>query len=130
MARDPIKPQTMRIVTPIQVERIKSAKLARPTRGGKLPEPRLAEVVAALRREMEAVALIAASEDREVPRFHLAEVELDVSYAVDDIDDDGVRVVIDQKRLADAGPSQINRMKLKIVDADVLQLTQPLKRQE
>jgi len=130
MGREPIKHRTMRIVTPIKAEAIKSAKLAKTTGGAKLPDPRLAEVVAALRREMEAVALIAASDDREVPRFHVSEVEMDFSYSVEEIDDDGVRVVIDQKRLGEAAPAQINRMKLKIVDADVLRLTQASKREE
>ena len=130
MGREPVKPQKMRIVTPIKPDVIKKAVLAKPSGNAKLPDPRLAEVVAALRREMEAVALIAASDDREVPRFHLSEVEMDFSYAVADIDDEGVRVVIDQKRLGEAAPAQVNRLKLKIVDADVLQLTQPVRRSE
>jgi hypothetical protein len=49
---------------------------------------------------------------------------------VADLDDEGVRVVIDQKRLGEAAPAQINRLKLKIVDADVLQLTQSVRRPE
>lgn len=130
MGREPIKPRKMRIVTPIKPEILKSAVLAKPSGNAKLPDPRLAEVVAALRREMEAVALIAASDDREVPRFHLSEVEMDFSYAVAELDDEGVRVVIDQKRLGEAAPAQVNRLKLKIVDADVMQLTQTLKRSE
>jgi len=127
MGREPIKPQKMLVVSPIKAEAFKKAVIAKPTSGGKLPDPRLSEVVAALRREMEAVALIAASDDREVPRFHLSEVEMDFSYAVTEVDDQGVRVMIDQKRLAEAAPAQVHRLTMKIVDADVLQLTQGLK---
>lgn len=122
MAREPIKKKKLIIATPITKETFKKVDVFKPTTGGKAPDPTLSEVVAALRREMEAVALIAASEDAEVPRFHLSEVEMDFSYAVTKLEDDGVRVMIDQKRLGEAAPAQVHRMKLKIVDADVMQL--------
>jgi hypothetical protein len=125
MGREPTKIPKLTIATPINAELLKKATVI-PKPGGnrKPPDPRLAEVVAALRREMEAVALIASSEDREVPRFHLSEVEMDFSYAVTAVEDEGVRVMIDQKGLADLPSQQVHRLKMKIVDADVLQLTQ------
>ncbi len=127
MGRAPIKPPTFTIATPIKSEAFKNAVPVKPGGNRKLPDPRLAEVVAALRREMEAVALIAASDEREVPRFHLAEVEMDFSYAVTALEDDGVRVVIDRATLADVPDKQVHRVRLKIVDADVMQFTAPIK---
>ena len=96
--------------------------MVKPTGNAKKADPRLSEVVAALRREMEAVALIAAAEDRDVPQFHLAEVEMDFSYAVTKLEDEGVRVTIDQKSLGELPAQQVHRMKLKILDADVMRL--------
>lgn len=126
MGREPIKKPNLTIATPIRADLFKDVVPVKPSGSGKKPDPRLAEVVAALRREMEAVALIAASEDREVPRFHLSEVEMDLSYAVTALEDEGVRVMIDHKGLADLPAQQVHRLKLKIVDADVLQLARPL----
>ena len=126
MGREPIKKPKLTIATPIRADIFKNVVPVKPTGNAKKPDPRLAEVVAALRREMEAVALIAASDDREVPQFHLSEVEMDFSYAVTALEDEGVRVMIDQKGLADLPAQQVHRLKLKIVDADVLQLARPL----
>ena len=122
MGREPVKKPRLRITTPITKEAFKGAVVVKPTPSGAAPDPRLSEVVAALRREMEAVALIAAAEDREVPQFHLAEVEMDFSYAVTALEDEGVRVRIDQKSLGDLPPQQVHRLKLKILDADVMRL--------
>lgn len=122
MGREPIKKPRLTITTPITRETFKNVTVVKPTGNAKRPDPRLSEVVAALRREMEAVALIAASEDREVPQFHLAEVEMDFSYAVTALEDEGVRVRIDQKSLGELPAQQVHRMKLKILDADVMRL--------
>lgn len=119
MGRTPVKKVNLRIATPLDPMLFKDATVVKPTGTTKAPDPRLAEVVAALRRELEAVALIAASDDREVPRFHLAEAEMDFSFAVTDLEDDGVRVAIDRERLAEVPDNQVHRMKLKVVDADV-----------
>ena len=123
MAREPVKTPKLTIATPIRPDLFKNVEVVKPKPNEKMPDPRLAEVVAALRREMEAVALIAASEDREVPRFHLAEVELDMPYAVTAVEDEGVRVMIDRGGLSDVPDNQVHRLKLRIVDADVLQIT-------
>lgn len=122
MGREPVKKPRLRITTPITRETFKGATVVKPNGNSKGPDPRLSEVVAALRREMEAVALIAASEDREVPQFHLAEVEMDFSYTVTALEDEGVRVRIDQKTLGELPAQQVHRMKLKILDADVMRL--------
>ncbi len=39
------------------------------------------------------------------------------------LEDDGVRVVIDRASLADIADKDVHRVKLKIIDADVLQFT-------
>ena len=85
---------------------------------------RLMEVTAALRREFEAVALIAAPEDREVPQFQLCEVELNMNYIVTGIDDDGVRVEIDRDEIAKAPQNTVHNARLKFVDLDVSDLAQ------
>lgn len=129
MGREPIKKPKLTINTPIRKDLFKDVEIAKPSAGSKAGDPRLAEVVAALRREMEAVALIAAAEDREVPQFHLSEVELDFSYAVTKLEDDGVRVMIDQDSLSKLPVQQVHRLKLKIVDADVQALVGQTKRE-
>lgn len=127
MAREPKKTVRLTIATPIRPDLFKDVEVVKRTGDEKAPDPRLAEVVAALRREMEAVALIAAPEDREVPRFQVSEVELDFSYAVTALEDDGVRVVIDREKLTDIPDARVQRMKLRLVDPDVQALMAQLK---
>ena len=44
-------------------------------------------------------------------------------YAVTAVEDEGVRVMIDRGGLSDVPDNQVHRLKLRIVDADVLQIT-------
>ena len=130
MARDPVKKQRLIVATPIRRDQFSNVEPVKPTPNGKAPDPRLAEVVAALRREMEAVALIAASDERDVPRFHLSEVEMDFAYAVSAVEDEGVRVVLDRDKLTDVPDNKLHRLRLKIVDADVQALMGAVKTRE
>ena len=128
MAREPTKKQRLIVATPIRRDQFKNVEPVKPS-NGKLPDPRLAEVVAALRREMEAVALIAATDEADVPRFHLSEVEMDFAYAVSAVEDEGVRVVLERERLNEVPDSKMHRLKLKLVDADVQALMGVVKRE-
>lgn len=118
----------LKITTPIRTDDFKT----KGDTGGKPPtkpgtpgtptreDPlRLMEYIAAIRREFEAVALIAAPEEREVPQFQLAQVDLDIGYSVTKVDDDGVYIEIDQSRLSQTSGNLIHRAKLKFVDLEV-----------
>ena len=126
MARNPT-PATGRIPrgpligTPIDPEKFKDFK---PQGEDAAPaeDLRLSEYVAAVRREIEAVAFIAASTDPLVPRFMVSEVELDLVCAVSEVSDDGLRVTVDQAKLAKTPEAILQRVKLRLTDPDVLQL--------
>jgi hypothetical protein len=75
-----------------------------------------------VRREVEAVALIAAPKDREVPHFHVSEVELELVCAVSEVSDEGLRVTVDQAKLADTPEAMLQKVKLKLSDPAVVQL--------
>lgn len=83
----------------------------------------LSDFVAAIRRELEAVALIAASDDKEVPQLHLSEVNLDFSYAVSSVTSDGVLIKVKPEQLADASAKGVQRIGLKLTDIDVVSAT-------
>lgn len=131
MARNPTpikgKPsRDMLIGTPINPERYKTFK---PTEASMKPaeDLRLSEYVAAVRREIEAVALIAAPEDKSVPNFHVSEVELELVCAVSEVSDDGLRVTVDQTKLKNTPEGMLQRIKLKLSDPVVMQLQADLK---
>jgi hypothetical protein len=75
--------------------------------------------LAAVRRELESVALIAASDDPAVPQLQLADVEIDMAYGVEEVTDAGVRVVIAQGKLAEMPDALVHRIKIKLVDLAV-----------
>ena len=79
----------------------------------------LGEYLAAVRRELESVALIAASDDPAVPQLQLADVEIDMAYGVEEVTDAGVRVVIAQGKLAEMPDALVHRIKIKLVDLAV-----------
>lgn len=105
----------------IDPERYKDFK---PTEDSMKPaeDLRLSEYVAAVRREIEAVALIAAPQDKTVPNFHVSEVELELVCAVSEVSDDGLRVTVDQDKLKETPDAMLQRVKLKLTDPVVLQV--------
>ncbi len=82
----------------------------------------LSEYIAAVRREIEAVALIAAPQDKSVPNFHVSEVELELVCAVSEVSDAGLRVTVDQAKLKEIPDGLLQRVKLKMTDPVVVQI--------
>lgn len=80
---------------------------------------RLSEYVAAIRREFEAVALIAAPKDRAVPNFHVADASFEMAVAVREVSDDGVIVISDLDELKDFPQHLVQKMKIRIIDPEV-----------
>ncbi|MFQ3197284.1 MAG: hypothetical protein ACI8R9_000955 [Paraglaciecola sp.] len=84
---------------------------------------RLSDVLAAIRRELEAVALIAESEEQDVPRFHISKTELDFSYSIVSLsDEEGLRVGFTKSELQDIPIEKLHRLKVTLIDADVIAL--------
>ena len=124
MSRFPTKQIRRRLMigTPIDKAEFSKDKFEKPDADAPPPETlRLAEYLAAVRREMEAVAMIAASDDPEIPRFHLSEVEVDLVCAISEVTDEGLRVVVSQKALAETPDGLLQRVKLKMSDPVVKQ---------
>jgi hypothetical protein len=114
----------LKISSPIKAKDFRGNRgpIGRPIKPKKPTEEdplRLMEYVAAIRREFEAVALIAAPEEREVPQFQLAEVEVDMSYLVTKVDDDGVFIEIDNAKLSGSANNLVHRARLKFLDLEV-----------
>jgi hypothetical protein len=93
----------------------------RPGRPGEPPPTTLllGEYLAAVRREFESVALIAASEDPAVPQLQIADVEIELVYGVEEVTDAGMRVAIAQARLAEMPEALIHRVRMRLVDPTV-----------
>ena len=82
---------------------------------------RLAEVLAAVRRELEAVALIAEVSERDVPKFHLSSAEIDFTYGINSLTDEGgLRVAFTQDELQKVPSEQLHHLKVTLLDVDVL----------
>lgn len=82
---------------------------------------RLAEVLAAVRRELEAVALIAEVGERDVPKFHLSSAEIDFAYGVDSLSDSGgLCVAFTQSELQNTPSEKLHHLKVTFSDIDVL----------
>ncbi len=109
------------IGSPVNPQRYKDFK---PSDSSKQPaeELRLSEYIAAVRREVEAVALIAAPQDNEVPNFHVTEVELELVCAVSEVSDDGVLVTVTKDKLADLPEFMLQKIKVRMSDPAVIQL--------
>lgn len=111
---------TRNIRTPI---RRNDFKLTSETNDSESESFRLADVLAGIRRELEAVALIAESEEHDVPRFHISKTEVDFCYSVASLSDkDGLRVAISKTELENIPQEKLHRLKVSLIDADVLSL--------
>ncbi len=125
MARNPTPRPTISreflIGTPVNPKIFKDFKASEESKKP-AQDLRLSEYIAAVRREIEAVALIAAPQDREVPNFHVADVELELVCAVSEVSDEGLRVTVNKESLADTPESLLQKVKIRLTDPDIIQL--------
>lgn len=127
MARKPVTKSTTKPVlskrielTPLDKENFKpKLNSPKPSEETQVDELFLSDFIAAIRRELEAVALIATPEDSEIPTLHLSEVNLDFSYIVTSVTSEGVRVKIRADQLLDNSGNGLQHIGLKLTDIDV-----------
>lgn len=127
MARKPVTKSTTKPVlskrielTPLDKENFKpKLNSPKPSEETQVDELFLSDFIAAIRRELEAVALIATPEDSEIPILHLSEVNLDFSYIVTSVTSEGVRVKIRADQLLDNSGNGLQHIGLKLTDIDV-----------
>jgi|GEM_PF-3588191 len=110
------KPQArLRIGTPLRAADFRGPLLS----DAKAPESlRLAEYVAAIRRELEAVALIAAPEDRDVPSFQIAQADIEFAYGIREISDEGVHIELKPDVLREMPEHMLHRIRLRVIDPE------------
>lgn len=123
VARATVKPVLKKRIelTPLKKEHFKpKPNTQKPSVNTQVDEIFLSDFVAAIRRELEAVALIAASEESEIPQLSLSEVNLDFSYVVSSVTSEGVLIKIRPDQLADGSANGVQRIGLKLTDIDVV----------
>ena len=81
----------------------------------------LSEYLAAIRREFEAAAIIAAPESEDVPQFFISDVECELVCAVSEVSDLGLRVTVDRASIETVPESMLQRIKFRLTDPSVPQ---------
>lgn len=82
---------------------------------------RMSDILSALRREVSTAAAAAGADG--VPGLAIANVDFELAYVVADANPEGVWVALNGPAMKEAGPSQINRLRVSVLDVEVAALS-------